>query len=75
MPTFGLAKNTCPRSPPIGFRISRYQVDEEAKTLPSRCATGSVPVGTWRYSSEVTIFLIMSTSAGVVAGAMIVGMT
>ena len=38
----------------------------EAKTLPSRCASrANVPVGTWRYSSEVTISLMVSTSAEV----------
>ncbi len=47
-------------------RTSRYQVEREAKTFPSRCAnTASVPVGTWRYCSDVTISWIAVHSPGV----------
>jgi hypothetical protein len=48
------------------FRTRWYQVEGEAQTLPSRCArTASVPVGTCRYSSAVTMSLIARTSGGV----------
>jgi hypothetical protein len=47
-------------------RTSRYQVEGDADTVPSRCAsTASVPVGTCRYSGEVTMSPIAWTSEGV----------
>jgi hypothetical protein len=66
-PTFGFAGCTRSRGRRQPFcRTRRYQVEGEAQTLPSRCArTASVPVGTCRYSSAVTMSSIARTSAGV----------
>ncbi len=45
----------------------RYQVDDEAKTLPSLSASlASPPVGTWRNSSEVTISRMILISFDVI---------
>ena len=45
-------------------RTSRYQVQRDAETFPSRWASrAKVPVGTCRYSSEMTISLIVAISA------------
>ena len=65
-PTFGFAGcgRTRGRRQPY-FRTSRYQVEGDADTRPSRCArTASVPVGTCRYSGEVTMAPIAWTSEG-----------
>ena len=44
-----------------------YQVEDDANTVPSRCARiARVPVGRCRFSSEVTIYSILATSSGVV---------
>src|SRR6516225_5398819 len=63
-PTWGFAGCMRSRGRRQPFcRTRRYHVDGEAQTLPSRWArTASVPVGTCRYSSEVTISLIVKTS-------------
>jgi hypothetical protein len=48
------------------FRTRWYHVEGDAQTVPSRCArTASVPIGTCRYSSAVTMSLIARTSRGV----------
>jgi hypothetical protein len=53
-------------APPAELPHQVDQVEGEAQTVPSRCArTASVPVGTCRYSSAVTMSLIAQTSGGV----------
>ena len=49
-----------------GILFDLPEVVADAKTRPNRCArTASVPVGTWRYSGDVTISLMASTSLDV----------
>src|SRR4029453_14402545 len=63
-PTFGFAgcTRTRGRRQPY-FRTRRYQVEADADTVPRRGArTARVPVGTCRYSGEVTMSPIAWTS-------------
>jgi hypothetical protein len=66
-PTFGFAGCTRSRGRRQPYLCTRrYQVDGDADTLPSRCArTASVPIGTWRWSVEVTMSPIAWISARV----------